>query len=104
MHIGSTEFLEALAAQPGRYVLRGWSTPRGPWKRDVFWIKEADGQDLVMRTASGYVCSPVEMPIPIWEDLMPEASLIRQDGPDDYENRTIFRPTQDGIGGQNFRR
>ena len=50
-----------------------------------------------MRTASGYVCSPVEMPIPIWEDLM-RASLIRQDGPDDYENGTIFRPTQDGIG------
>jgi hypothetical protein len=96
MHIVSTEFLEALTASPGRYVLRGWSAPRGPWKRDVFWLKEADGRDLVLRTASGYLCSPVELPIPIWEDFI-RARLIEQDGPDDFQKGTIYRPTHDGI-------
>ena len=92
MHIGSTEFFEALSQGGGRYLLLERAIPRGRLKRDVIWLKEADGRDLVMRTASGFVCSPVELPIPIFEDLV-RGGLIKQDGPEDYENGTVFRPT-----------
>jgi hypothetical protein len=96
MHIGSAEFLETLALE-GRYLLLERATPRGPRKRDVIWLKAADGRDLVLQTASGYTCCPVEVPIPIWADLV-RAGLIRQDGPDDFENGTVYRPTPEGMG------
>jgi hypothetical protein len=92
MHVGSTEFFEALSQRGGRYLLLKHAIPRGRLKRDVIWLKEADGCDLVMGTASGFVCSPVELPIPIFEDLL-RSGLIKQDGPEDYENGTVFRPT-----------
>lgn len=94
MHIGSTEFLNILA-QEGRYLLLERAVPRGRLKRDMITIKTSDGRNLVL-SANGYTCSPVELPIPIFEDFV-RASLIEQDGPEDFENGTIFRPTKDGL-------
>lgn len=94
MHLRPIECLEQLIAQPGRFVLRGWPPPNGPWDRDICWIKEADGRDLVIRTPVGDR-SPVELPIPIWEEFL-LAQLIRQDGPEDFERGTVYRPTPDG--------
>jgi hypothetical protein len=94
MDLRPIEFLEELIAQPGRFALRNWPPPHGRSEREVCWIKEADGRDITIQTADG-VSSPVELPIPIWEEFM-AAQLIRQDGPKDFQNGTIYRPTLDG--------
>jgi hypothetical protein len=94
MHIGSTEFLQVLA-QNGRYLLFEMASPRGRPKRDMITIKEADGRDLVLRNSAGYTASPVEVPIPIFEDFI-RADMIRRDGSEDTKNGTIFRLTAEG--------
>lgn len=94
MGLRPTEFLEELIAKPGRFVLRDCAPPHGGSEREVCWIKEADGRDITIRTADG-VCSPVELPIPLWEEFV-AAQLIRQDGPRDFGHGIVYRPTLDG--------
>jgi hypothetical protein len=94
MHAGSTEFLKILARE-GRYLLLERAVPRGRLNRDTISIKASDGRNLVL-SANGYTRSPVELPIPIFEDFV-RANLVEQDGPEDYENGTVFRPTKDGL-------
>ena len=95
MNLRPIQFLEQLIAEPGRFVLRGSPPPHGGSDRDAAcWIKEADGRDIAIRTADG-VRSPVELPLPIWEEFM-RAELIRQDGQEDFVNGTVYRPTLDG--------
>jgi hypothetical protein len=94
MHVGSSEFLEIIAQQ-GRYLLVQRAVPRGRLKRDMITIKENDGRDMVL-SARGYTSSPVELPIPIFEDFI-RANLVAQDGPEDMEHGTVFRPTQEGL-------
>jgi hypothetical protein len=94
MGLRPIELLEELIAQPGRFVLCAWLPAHGGSEREVCWIKEADGRDITIRTADK-VHSPVELPIPLWEEFM-AAQLIRQDGPNDCEKGTVYRPTLDG--------
>jgi len=93
MDLRPIEFLEELIAEPGRFVLRGSPPPHGASEQGVCWIKEADGRDVVIRTAGG-VYSPVELPVPIWEEFV-QAHLLRQDGPENFEHGTVYRPTLD---------
>jgi len=92
MDLKPIEFLEELIAEPGRFVLCGWPSTHGSSEGRACWIKEADGRDVAIRTAGG-VRSPVELPLPLWEEFM-QAQLIRQDG--ELDNGTVYRPTLDG--------
>jgi hypothetical protein len=92
MDLKPIEFLEELIAEPGRFVLCGWSSTHGSSERGACWIKEADGRDVAIRTAGG-VRSPIELPLTLWEEFM-QAQLIRQDG--ELANGTVYRPTLDG--------
>jgi hypothetical protein len=70
--------------------------PAGPLKRDFISLKHRDGRDLALSTPQGYRKCPVELPRSIFDDFL-AASLIRQGGPADENQRIIFNLTIDGV-------
>jgi hypothetical protein len=92
--IYSTEILHILAANNCHLVLEK-GAPAGRLKRDFISVKTEDGRDVSYRTLQGAFASSIEVPREILDDFI-QASLLKQDGLEDSEGRTIFRLTIDG--------
>jgi hypothetical protein len=94
IQVGSTEFLKIMPERDCYFSFEK-GVPYSDRKRDMIWIKTADGHDLDLRLPNGHHSCPVALPRAIFDDFV-RASLIRQDGREDTEHRIVFRLTQDG--------
>ena len=94
MNYSSTDYLKLLAKEHAHILLER-SAPRGPLKRDFISLKLPSGEDIELRTPGGFVVCPVEMPHEILSDFL-DASLVAQDHAEDFQDRAVFRLTEDG--------
>ena len=66
------------------------------FKREFIFLGNAAGQSLGITMPLGLNTNAIELPREIFDDFL-AASLIRQDGKEDAEGRTIYRLTEDGL-------
>jgi len=90
----STEYLKLLAENDCRLVVDP-GVPPGKPKHEFVVIKHRDGRNLILRTPSGYVASPVELHPAIFADFLVE-SLVERDGSENAEGRVTYRLTAEG--------
>lgn len=84
-------------AQRGRYILVEKKTYHsGRPKPDLITIKEADGRDLLVSHDQGYRSTCLQVPTEVFTYFVSNGVLY-QDGPEDGENRSIFRLTPEAL-------
>jgi hypothetical protein len=81
MNYRSAYYLKLLATEHA-YILLERSVPHGRLKRDFIFVKLPSGKDI-------------EMQHEILSDFL-RASLVAQDHADDFQDRAVFRLTEDG--------
>jgi hypothetical protein len=94
MNFRSTDYLTLLAKERAHILLER-SLSRGHLKGDLISIKLPSGKDIEVRAQGGFVVCPVVMPPEILNDFI-RANLVGQDHAEDFQDRAVFRLTEDG--------
>ncbi len=95
MELGSTQILELLAAEDGRYLLFGKGAPYNmKLKGHVISLRGANGREVVVTDGSRNFTAYI--PRVMFDDFM-RAHLITQNGQEDADHRLVFRLTSEGL-------